>query len=48
MELRLSKLKYHRDKEEIELNEAQVLMLVADLVQANLAQSGFSCEIKTV
>lgn len=46
MKLELKKIKYHREKQEIDLTEPQALLLVSDLITAALAQNGFTATIE--
>lgn len=49
MELKLTKIKYHREKDTaVPITEAQALLLISDLVSASLAQNGFTAEIEVV
>jgi len=46
MGLELTKIKYHRENEAINLTEAQALTMVSDVINTALAQSGVTAEIK--
>jgi uncharacterized protein (UPF0218 family) len=41
----IKNIKYHRNKESIDLNQAQALLLVGDIINVALNQNGFTADI---
>ena len=45
MSLVINKIQYHRNKDFVEITDAQALLLISDMITAALGNSGFTAEI---
>lgn len=43
--LELTNIRYHRNKDVVEISEAQALLMVSDLILVALQQNGFTADI---